>query len=123
MRYFLDSYAIIEMAKGNPGYADYRGSPAVTSALNLIEVYYVLAQQGFEDLGRTCVIALATHLVEIPPKMIPTIARFRLRRKGATNQRFSYVDAIGYVYAQERGYTFLTGADEFRGLPGVEFVR
>jgi hypothetical protein len=121
--FFLDSYAIIEMAKANPHYSMFRDTPVVTSHLNLLEVYYILCQQGSEDLAEDCLATLSPHAVDIPPRMIPRIARFRLERKGTTGGRFSYADAFGYVYAQESGYTFLTGAHEFEGFPGVRFVR
>jgi hypothetical protein len=121
--FFLDSYAITEMARGNPRYLRYRSEPSITSRANLLEVYYILAQQGDEDLARDALQALGPKAIELPLELIPTIARFRLKKVGATGRRFSYVDALGYVYARENGYTLLTGAHEFEGLPDVEFVR
>ena len=121
--FYLDSYAIIEMARGNPRYLGFRDAPVVTSNLNLLEVYYILCQQGSENLAEDCLESLKPQAVDIPPRMIPRIAKYRLERRGATGERFSYADAFGYVYAQERGYTFLTGAHEFEGFPGVRFVR
>jgi hypothetical protein len=121
--FFLDSYAIIEMAKGNPKYLRFRSEPGVTARANLLEVYYILAQQGSEDLAKACLETLGPLAVELPVGLIPTIARFRLQQLGATGRRFSYVDASGYVYARENGYALLTGAHEFKGFPGVEFVR
>jgi hypothetical protein len=121
--FFLDSYAIIEMARGNPRYLRYRSEPSITSRANLLEVFYILAQQGDEDLARDVLEALGPKAIELPLEFIPTIARFRLQQVGATGRRFSYVDALGYVYARENGYTLLTGAHEFEGLPDVAFVR
>lgn len=46
-----------------------------------------------------------------------------MERMGATGRRLSYVDALGYTYALEHGMRLLTGAAEFRGWPGVEWVR
>lgn len=111
------------MAKGHPHYAGFRGAPVVTSRLNLLEVHYLLCQPGSEALAEAGLASLAPQAVGIPPRMIPTIARFRLERVGATGGRSSYADAFGYVYAQERGCSFLAGAHEFEGLPGVRFVR
>jgi hypothetical protein len=121
--FFLDSYAIIEMARGNPAYRPYTDQPAVTSRGNLLEVYYILAQHGEEHLARGVLDALSQRSVELAPELIPTVARFRLMRRGAAGRRFSYVDAAGYVMARERSATYLTGAHEFEGLPGVQFVR
>jgi len=121
--YFLDSYAIIELAKGNPRYHRFRSEPTVTSRANLLEVDYILTQQGYEDLARSCLATLGPQATDLPLELIPEVARFRLRQLGATGRRFSYVDAFGYVYARENGYTLLTGAQEFEGLPDVCFVR
>jgi hypothetical protein len=121
--FYLDSYAIIEMARGNPRYLRFRSEPGITARANLLEVYYILAQQGHEDLARVCLHTLGPPAVELPLALIPKVARFRLDQLGATGRRFSYVDAFGYVYARENGYTLLTGAHEFEGLPDVMFVR
>jgi hypothetical protein len=121
--FFLDSYAIIEMAKGNPRYLRFRSEPGLTARANLLEVYSILAQQGDEDLARACLRTLGPRAAELPLELIPKVARFRLDQLGATGRRFSYVDASGYVYARENGYTLLTGVHEFEGLPDVAFVR
>jgi hypothetical protein len=121
--FFLDSYAIIEMARGNRSYLPFRDEPTITSRANLLEVYYILTQLKEEPLAKACLAALGPTAVELQVELIPTIARLRLRRLGATGRRFSYSDAFGYVYARENGYAFLTGAHEFEGLPGVAFVR
>jgi hypothetical protein len=121
--YFLDSYAIIEMARGNRGYLPYRSEPSITARAHLLEVYYILVQQGDEGLASAALRALGPQAIELPLELIPKIALFRLRQLGATGRRFSYVDALGYVYARENGYTLLTGAHEFEGLLDVAFVR
>jgi hypothetical protein len=121
--YFLDRYAIIEMTRGNPRYLRYRSEPSITARAHLLGVYYILTQQGNEILARAALRALGPLAIELPIELIPKIALFRLRQLGATGRRFSYVDALGYVYARENGYTLLTGAHEFEGLPDVDYVR
>lgn len=123
MRWFLDSYAIIEMARGNSHYSPYRYDTSLTASPQLLEAFYILLEQGYEELAIASLRRLSSIAVYPPLTIIPNVARFRLSCKGATGRRFSYADALGYVYARERGYTFLTGAHEFEGLPGVEFVR
>jgi hypothetical protein len=121
--FYFDSYAIIEMAKGSPSYLRFRSEPGVTARANLLEVYYILTQQGNEDLALESLRSLGPQAIEMPLELIPKVARFRLHQLGATGRRLSYVDALGYVLARENGYTLLTGAHEFAGLPDVEFVR
>jgi hypothetical protein len=120
---FLDSYAIVEMARGNPHYAAVREEEFSTSVGNLLEVYYVLLQSGEEDLAENALDEFGPLSVDLPRDLISRIARFRLKRKGATGRRFSYVDASGYLYALDRGLEFVTGAREFEGFPGVRFLR
>jgi len=120
---FFDSYALIEIIRGSSAYRSYRHSDGVTSKLNLLEVYYVLLQD--RDLG-TADRILREKLegaVDFPDWAIPLAAQLRLARLGATGRRLSYIDALGYVYARGTGFKFLTGAHEFEGWPGVEFVR
>jgi hypothetical protein len=121
--YFYDSYAIIEIARGNPGYLKFRRSEGVTSKLNLLEVYYILLREGAALLAEHCYKSRIGDAIDFPGALIPIAARFRLAELGATRKRFSYADALGYTYARASNYEFLTGAHEFEGLPGVEFVR
>jgi hypothetical protein len=121
--FFLDSYAIIEMARGNPAYRPYTKVPSVTSRSNLLEMFYILAQADEEALAQAALQALGPHSIELSVDLVPVVAEFRLRHLGSTGRRFSYADAFGYVYARENGFEFLTGAHEFEGLPGVRFVR
>lgn len=41
--FYFDSFAIIEMARGNPSYLPFREEPGIAARANLLEVYYVLA--------------------------------------------------------------------------------
>ena len=123
MSLFLDSYAIVEMARENARYDFVESEEVATSALNLLEAYYVLMDAGEESLARDVLRELSPVSVELPKDRIPEIAGFRLRKMGATGRRFSYADAAGYVYARDRGLEFLTGAREFEGFEGVRFVR
>ena len=121
--FFLDSYAIIEMARGNPSYRPFVREPVITMRANLLEVYYILAQSEETALADSSMKLLGPHSIDLPVELIARVAEFRLRKKGATGRRFSYADASGYVYARENGYEFLTGAEEFEGLPSVRYVR
>ncbi len=121
--YFYDSYAIIEIARGNLRYLRFRRSEGVTSKLNLLEVYYILLREGYEGLAEACYRTQIGDAINFPSEFIRIAARFRYSQVGATRRRFSYVDALGYTYARASGYDFLTGAHEFEGFTGVEFVR
>ncbi|MGC2359681.1 MAG: hypothetical protein WA691_05180 [Thermoplasmata archaeon] len=95
----------------------------MTSKLNLLEVYYIFLQEGQEPLAEECFRTQTRNAIDFPGELIPIAARFRLTQLGATRRRFSYTDALGYTYARASGFRFLTGAHEFEGFAGVEFVR
>jgi hypothetical protein len=94
---FLDSYAIVEMARENSSYDFVEDEEVATSALNLLEAYYVLTDAGEEPLALKVLKELSPIAADLPKYLIPEIARFRLGEKGATGRRFSYADAAGYV--------------------------
>lgn len=121
--YYFDSYAIIEIARGNPKYRQFSRAEGVTSVLNLLEVFYILAQAGEPSLARSTFESGQASAVQFPASLVPVAATFRLGVCGATGRRFSYIDALGYTYSRESGYDFLTGAEEFEGFEGVRFVR
>lgn len=126
--YYLDSYALIEIAKGNPNYADYtKLDDATTSKLNLLEMRYILSEQMQEDLAeqfyRIFSGCVADSNSVLSDEILKKAADFRLKIRGASGRKFSYIDAVGYVYAVSSGLTFLTGAREFEGFQGVEIVR
>lgn len=123
MTWLLDSYAIIEMARGNTRYNSYRDDPAVTTIVNVAEAFYVFLAKGKVKLANDCLRACSPAIVPIEPSVIPRAMEFRLRVLGATGRPFSYADALGYTIALSNGYEFLTGAHEFEGFPEVEFVR
>ena len=47
-RLFADTYALIELLKGNPNYEDYSQADLVATEFNIFELTYVL----FRDFGR-----------------------------------------------------------------------
>lgn len=98
MSVFLDSYAIVEMARGNPRYAAVLEEEFATSVGNLLEVYYVLLQSGEEDLAEKALDEFGPLAVDLPRDLLSRIARFRLEGKGAAGRRFSYLDASGSTF-------------------------
>ncbi len=119
MKFFLDSYAIIEMIDGNLNYAKYVGSDSATSIFNLYELAYKwikidekLAIKYFNDF--------LNYKVDIADEWIVDAARFRYKH---ISDNLSYVDALGYIIALKTGRLFLTGDNAFKNMPNVEFVK
>ncbi len=120
---FADTYALLAHFDGTKAYTGLLVDGAfATTALNVTEVAYRLLQRGqAQDLGRVLPV-LQRHVVEPNQSVIEAAARFKwARRQSGAN--CSYVDAWGYATAQHLGIPFLTGDEDFRGVPGVKFVK
>lgn len=120
MRYFLDTYALIEIAEGSPKYQKYLDSDAVTLKDNLAELYYFLLRKYDEKTADFFLDKFSKIGVELP---IAIIAKAMVFRHNYTKTRFSYIDCLGYAYALENKRFFLTGDRAFEDMENVELVR
>jgi len=116
-RFFLDTYAMIEIIRGNPGYRKYVDGEFATLYTNLLELYHALLRDFDAMIAGRYLEVYRPHLVPLDLEWIAPAAELKLRRK------VSYGDALGYVAARSLDLPFLTGDDAFRGEPGVEFVK
>ena len=124
--YFFDTYALIEIEKGNENYTPYKKVNVVTTMLNVMEYYSSLlidfkqeiAEEGFEYYSESS--------VAIPDEVLKEAVWFRLKmmkRFRKKDGRPSYVDCIGYVIAKRMGIKFLTGDKLFENMDNVEFIK
>jgi len=122
MQYFLDTYALIEIAKQNPDYKDYTMSPieAGTTIFNIMELhFYYLKHFGNEEAEK--IYNLVNPLViSIDDDIIKDANKLKLANN---KKRLSFTDCIGYVTALKLNLKFVTGDYAFKGLENVEFVR
>ena len=122
MKYFLDTYALIEIAAQNPEYRDYTISPieAGTTIFNIMELhFYYLKHFGNEEAERIYDI-VSPLLISTDDDIIKDANKFKLAN---LKKRFSFTDCIGYVASLKLNLKFVTGDYAFKGLENVEFVR
>lgn len=117
--YFFDSYAIIELIRGNSAYKPYRESRMATTALNLIEVHYILLREHGQQTASAFFKALLPAIV-VFEDFIPAANQLRLKLR---KRNVSAADCIGYTVAQAAGLKFLTGDKEFESMECVEYVK
>ena len=118
--FFCDTYALIEIIKGNKDYSVYTDFILITSELNLMELYYsllrdygeLLAEKYFNEWEKSSVI-ISKQLIQKAMKL----------KHIHNKEKLSYVDCMGYIYAVENGIQFLTGDSKFKNKIGVEFVK
>lgn len=118
--YFFDSYALIELFKGNKNYAKYTKFRPVLTKLNLFEVYHFFLKEGKEKAGNNFIHPLFLFAQDYPLDVIKAAAKLR----ATLNQRdLSMTDCVGYCFAKFFGIKFLTGDKQFEDMDNVEFVK
>ncbi len=117
---FFDSYAILEIIKGNENYRQYSDKTFIINTLILSEVFYALLRETNLDTATEIIKKMNFEFLEIDKDIAIESARFRFENK---NKKLSYADCIGYITSLRHHLKFLTGDKEFKDLDHVEFVR
>ncbi len=118
--FFCDTYALIEIIKGNKNYDGYTGFMLVTSELNLMELYYSLLRDFGTSIAENYFKEWEVSAVRIPKSIIQSAMKLKhLYNK----EKLSYVDCMGYTYALANNMPFLTGDEKFGKKTGVEFIK
>ncbi len=118
--YFFDSYAVMEILKGNPNYDEFRNKTIILTKLNLFEIYHSVLYQFGEGMAEKVYDMYLPYVVEPSDDVIKNAAKLRLEH---IKRRLSMADCIGYVFSLKAGVKFLTGDKEFEDFDNVEFVK
>ena len=122
MKYFFDTYALLEIFYGNERYKKYLDEEVITTKLNLMEIYYHLLREEGADVADQYYNETVGYAIDYSDIDIKESMRFRLKMK-KEKKNLSYVDALGYIIAGKLGIKFLTGDNAFAGLENVEYVK
>ena len=118
-----DTYALFAAVDGAKSYKGlFVDGGIVTTALNLVEFAYGMHRRGFSENLGDLLPPLLDVVVEPGRQVVAEAAQFKIDRLAA-GARCSFVDAWGYATARSLGLPFLTGDEDFRGVPGVKFVK
>lgn len=120
MKYFFDSYAIIEIIRENENYLRFKDEQIITSILHLGEVYYHLLKDKDERTADSWHSLLIKSAILVDSDIVVKAMKFRFENK---IKKFSFVDCVGYILAKEKDLRFLTGDKAFEGFENVEFVK
>ena len=123
-RLFADTYALIELLKGNPNYENYSQADLVSTEFNILELTYAL----FRDFGRdeaTKVVKLIRYKIKILSTEDSDYLDASEFRKSAnkTGKKLSLIDALGYSCSKKLGIKFLTGDREFIEMENAEYIK
>ena len=116
MKYFLDTYAIIECIKDNPNLYKFQNEVVITSALNISETHYYLIEYANEIEADKFIQSLNISLIEPTKEIAIEASKFRHTNK---KLKMSYADCLGYVLARKKGLIFVTGDDAFKNFDNV----
>ena len=118
--FFFDTYAIIELLKGNPNYKPYSRAVRVVSKLNLFELYYSTSQSYGKKKARELIERWSGYAGDFGIDVIAEAAELRLRYR---KRDLSMTDCIGYIISKRLRLKFLTGDRQFQDMDDVEFVK
>ncbi len=118
--YFFDSYALIAIVLGNENYSNYIHAIALTTKLNLFEVFYALLRDLGKESADEFLDTYRGLVVDFNNDIIKEAAQLRLTNK---KRDMSMTDCMGYCLAKQWGVKFLTGDKEFEHMENVEFVK
>ncbi|WP_297535105.1 PIN domain-containing protein [Thermococcus sp.] len=122
--YFADTYALVEILKGNPNYEKYSSAELYTTEFNLLELSYALVRdfgvERAEEILEIVKSSVTVVILEVHHYVLASEIRIRERKNG---KKLSLIDCLGYVMAKSLGVKFLTGDREFGEMENVEFVK
>ena len=116
--FFFDTYAFIEVIRGNTNYKKFENVSIITTIFNLAELNYILKKEMSKERADAYTQDYGIFLAEVNLEDIKVAMDLKIKHRD-----FSIPDAIGYIIAKKYGAKFLTGDKGFKDLPNVEFVK
>ena len=118
--YVFDTYALMEIIKGNKNYLQYINSKIVITSFILAELCYTSIRQYGLEKANSYVDQYSKFVQNIDNEIIKEAMNFRY---GNIKKKLSIADCIGYILSKKLDIKFLTGDKEFKDLENVEFVK
>ena len=116
--FFFDTYAFIEVIRGNTNYKKFENVSIITTIFNLTELNYILKKEMSKEKADAYTQDYGIFLVDVSLEDIKVAMDLKTKHRD-----FSIPDAIGYIIAKKYGAKFLTGDKGFEKFPNVEFVK
>ncbi len=120
VRRCLDTYALVEIAKGNAKFSEYINSNFILTDLTLAEFYSVLLREEGDKVADYWFKKLERYSISASKNILIEAIKFRYSNR---KSGISFFDSVGYIFALKNGYYFVTGDKEFENFPNVEFKK
>ena len=122
MPHFFDTYALVEFLGGREEFRRHAAHGFVITRWNLAELLLLDIRERGEEVARKDFRRLLGACTDVKDEDLWNAARF-WKEQRRVHRKFSFPDSLGYVVARRLAIRFVTGDDEFRGLPGVLFQK
>ena len=120
-RYYFDTYALVEITKGNPKYEPYKkGVRVLLNKLNLLEFSYFFIKMGKKKEAREIFEEFSRYNIDYDEEDLLKAAEMKFK---FLKEKISFIDCVGYVLSKRHNAKFLTGDEHFRDKDNVEFVK
>lgn len=120
-QFYFDTYALIEISKGNPEYEPYKeGIKVMLNNLNLLEFSYFLIKEGKGKDVKEIFDKFSKFNIDYDEEILIKSAEMKFK---FLKERIFFIDCIGYHIAKKNNVKFLTGDEKFRHKDNVEFVK
>ena len=117
--YCLDTYALVEIAEGNPKFVFLLKEKFVIPSITLAEFFWVVLRDKSEEDAVYWSEKLLSFSVDVS---ISTLIRAQKFRYVNRKRNISFFDSAGYFFAQDNDYLFVTGDKEFKNMKGVTHI-
>ena len=118
--YFFDTYALVEIVKGNKNYESYKSIQPTCSIFNLFELHQALLREFNKQTADYWIKKFNYSIIDATKEDIIAASDFRFKNK---NKNLSSIDCIGYVLSLKHNLKFLTGDKQFENFENAEFVK
>jgi len=117
--FLFDTYALVEIIKGNKNYLPYLDSKVIINDFIFAELCYFFEKKDIPN-SEKYLKKYEDFLIDLDPGIIKNAMEFRYKNK---KKKVSMTDCISYLQAKKLGIRFLTGDKEFKNMGNVEFVK
>ena len=116
----LDTCALIDIAMQNPRFNLYLNAEVVIPNTTLAEFYGWILRKYDERTALFWTKKCEPYVVPVETAILVSAMNFRHAHQ---KKNISFFDAVGYAFALEQGYAFVTSDGAFRNMQNVEFIR
>ena len=115
----LDTYALVEIRRGNPKFLELMSKEFVITDLSMAEFYSILYRQNEESAAIEWNHKLHAYCRAVSKEILIKSLKYRINNK---KENLSIFDCVGYMFALENNLKFVTGDWAFKNKEGVLFI-